>query len=468
MDAEEVFLNCSNLTLWQYRAIALTRGLTGAVGCIVSLAALVIVLLINNPMKNAWKDLLSRVYLTNILYTFLYSIVAIAAVNYSPSQESTWCAARGFLLHYTGTLVVVHYCALAFAIMLLVIVPDIVPMCKAANNKIVISPRIEKRLEVLLFLVLFFCPILNTWQPFLPQLPSYGNYGPLCWFRLELTGNCTTNTLDVRFLQAVPFAVLSFAYCVTFTISLITLFCRYYNFKHRAQTTGRSLTRVILTVLLLTVITFVMTAWFIVSALPSKSLSDVRSFSTWLENVTVTLAVTVGILVPVGIFVHFTVSKDMCLPIARELKHMCLHCRRARGLNIQQVNPPAEGDLREVGHHNPVAYSHFNPPADETTPLVDHRSHPTPTATPPQEMDHNSSRTETTCSNIFSHSPVTSTAHLLEVDHDNDLTPTVRSSSYLPVTTPRISISPPVVDQHIDPTDITCSNFSHSPVTTTT
>ena len=38
-----------------------------------------------------------------ILCTLLYSAVAIAAVNYShpPSQESAWCGALGFLLHYS-------------------------------------------------------------------------------------------------------------------------------------------------------------------------------------------------------------------------------------------------------------------------------------------------------------------------------------------------------------------------------
>ena len=104
MDAEEVFLSCSNLTLGQYKALVLTRGLVGAAGCVVSLGVLGIVLLTSKT--KAWENLTKRIYLTNILYTLLYCIVAIAAVNYShpPSQESAWCEAMGFLLHYTGTL----------------------------------------------------------------------------------------------------------------------------------------------------------------------------------------------------------------------------------------------------------------------------------------------------------------------------------------------------------------------------
>jgi len=186
MNAEEVFLSCSNLTMGQYRIIVLARGLTGAAGCVVSLAVLGIVLF--TTRKKAWENLPKRIYLTNVLYTLLYSVVAIAAVNYShpPSQESTWCEAMGFLLHYTGTLVIVHYSALALTVLFQVIVP-VYQATRKKHDNIHSSGNAKRWWEVILFLILFFCPLLNTWEPFLPQLPSYGNYGPLCWFRLELT-----------------------------------------------------------------------------------------------------------------------------------------------------------------------------------------------------------------------------------------------------------------------------------------
>ena len=123
MDASELFLSCNNLTLEQYRTIVLSRALTGAGGCVISIAVLVILLL--TTKRKAWENLTKRVYLAIILYTLLYSIVAIAAVNYShpPSQESTWCEAMGFILQYSGTLVIVHYLALAITIMFQVILP---------------------------------------------------------------------------------------------------------------------------------------------------------------------------------------------------------------------------------------------------------------------------------------------------------------------------------------------------------
>ena len=128
MDARELFLNCNNLTQDQYETIVLSRALTGAAGCSVSLAILVIVLLATKPEKGLTK----RVYLVNIIYTTVYCIIAIVAVHYSDpsSQESGWCETMGFLLHYSGTLVVFHYGALATTIMLQVTIPVYQTVCR--------------------------------------------------------------------------------------------------------------------------------------------------------------------------------------------------------------------------------------------------------------------------------------------------------------------------------------------------
>ena len=362
MNAEEVFLNCSNLTLGQYRAVVIARGLTGAAGCVVSLGILVIVLLIaKKKEKSLETSLTERIYLATILCTLLYSAVAIAAVNYShpPSQESAWCGVLGFLLQYSGTLVVVHYCAVAFAITL----PIVRAVYKPARDRSdSVAPRKAIPREVFLYLILFLCPILNSWEPFLPQLPLYGNYGPLCWFRLELTENCTANTLDVRFLQAVPFAVLSFAYCVTFTISLFALCGRY--FQSCTTKPGCIICRFFPILVVLTVITFVLTAWFIVSAVPSKSLSDIRSFSTWLENVTATLAATIGVLVAVGVYIHFPT-------------HLCEHCWSA-GFQLARRQQPENTPLvrHSVGHsiNEPTFTTNFSPAHSTVTTTEPHPS----------------------------------------------------------------------------------------------
>ena len=397
MDAE-VFLSCSNLTLGQYRAIALTRGLTGAAGCVVSLAVLGIVLL--TIRKKAWENLPKRIYLAIVLYTLLFSIVAIAAVNYShpPSQESSWCAARGFFLHYSGTLLIVHYCALTFTLSFQVTVPVCQAVRKRRRDSIAIILRRSKLWEALLFLILFLCPILNSWEPFLPQLPSYGNYGPLCFFCLELTDNCTTNTSNALFLQTIPFAVVCFGYFgLSFTVLLAL--CRMYC-KFRTKTIGSRIIRVIPALVILTIMIFMFMMWLVLSTI---RFSKISSFSAWLGYVTVTLASTIGILVAVGVYVHFPMQS-------------CLHCRKdahqERGrIELQVIHPP------EVAHRNtpPVINPHLLP--------VNCHKYPTHTTC---NVPHSPVTTECMCTPLIAHPPE------LEVKNP---THTTCSISHEPITT---------------------------------
>ena len=205
MDDEDIFLFCSNMSLGQYRAVTLGRGLTGGAGCLISLTILVIVLLV--AKKKAWENLYKRIYFALIPYTFLYSTASIAAVNYNrpPSGESKWCEVRGFFLHHFGTLVFVHFCVRAIAVLLHITISLKLAPCKAIKDKL--SPICCGKTEALLFLILFLLPLPDTSAPFSPQLPSYGNFGPLCWFRLELTENCTVSTFDISFIHMVPFAI---------------------------------------------------------------------------------------------------------------------------------------------------------------------------------------------------------------------------------------------------------------------
>ena len=357
--SKNVFLSCSNLTLGQYRRLVLARALTGAAGCVVSIAVLVIILLATK--KKAWENLSKRVYIAIIFYNMLYSAVAIAAVNYSrpPSHESAWCRAMGFLLHYTGTLAVVHYGALAFAITFQVTLPVYQIVMKKSGA---IIPWKAKLWEVILFLVLFLCPLLITWEPFLPQLSPYGNYGPLCWFSLELTDNCSTNMSDETFLQAVPYAVLCLAYLVTIIISLMTLSALYCKF--RTTTVGSRIIRVIPTVVFLTVIALVMTACFTVLAVPSISHGEIQSFSAWLVNVSVTLGPASGVLVAVGVYVHFPAH------LCRRSSHLGTRQLQSRISERQTIRPS------EIDHYNVPSYTvskiaHETVTATESSRLID-------------------------------------------------------------------------------------------------
>ena len=384
MDAGEVFLSCNNLTLEQYRTIVLSRALTGAGGCAVSIAVLVIVLL--TTKRKAWENLAKRVYLANILYTLLYSIASIAAVNYShpPSQESAWCEAMGFILQYSGTLVIVHYLALALTVVLQVTLP----VCQAVRKRKDSFRKANlKCAEVFLFLMLFLCPLMNSWEPFLPQSPSYGNYGPVCWFRLELTDNCTYNTLNEHFLQAIPFAI--------FTVFLIL--CGMYC-KFRTTTIGGRIVRVIPTTIVLVMLLIAVMAMYIISAVHSNRFG---SFSAWITNVTVITAAAIAMLMVVGMYIHFPT-------------HLCEQCGRTSCLSTGQNEQ--NQSVHPAEYNNPTQLSVNNPHSTattETTPLIMHAP----------KVGHRNERSHTTYS--VAHSPVTTeTAPLIscppKAGHHND------------------------------------------------
>ena len=461
MDAGEVFLSCNNLTLEQYRTIVLSRALTGAGGCAVSIAVLGIILL-----RRAWENLTKRIYVANVLYSLLYCSVAIAAVNYShpPSQESAWCEAMGFLLHYSGTLVIVHFCAFP----LIVVFQVTLPVFQAVrHNKKPCNPRRTKLREVFLYLILFLCPLLNSWEPFLLQIPSYGNYGPLCWFRLELTNNCTSNTFNERFLETIPNAVLCFGnFVLTFTILLIL--CGMYC-KFRTKKSGSRIIRIIPTVAILTVLILVVMLWFLMSAIRSEGFRKIGSFSAWLKNITVTTATTIGTLLAVGMYVHFPT-------------HLCKQRRRAevvRRAPHQQL--PSAGHNEGIEQQSAHPTEHNSPPESSFNNLhspVTTAHKPAPLMSYPPDVDHcyDSRPSHTKYSNP--HSPVTIDResvplilHHPKVDHRYDPSDPKYDIPHSSVTADRktASLVPhlPCVEHHYSPSDTMFSNL-HSPVSTET
>ena len=351
MDAGELFLYCNNLTLEQYRTIVLSRALTGAGGCAVSIVVLVIILL--TTKRKAWENLTKRIYLAIIVNNFLYSIASIAAVNYShpPSQESTWCEAMGFILQYSGTLLVVQYLAITLTVVFQVTLPVYQAVRK---RKYGFRKANLKCAEVFLFLILFLCPLLNSWEPFLPQLPSYGNYGPLCWFSLELTDNCTYNTLNELYLQSVPVAVVCFG-CSVLTFTVLLMLCGMYC-KFRMTTIGGRIIKVIPTAVVLVILPLVIMVWFIRLAVYSDGFG---SFSAWLRNVTGIRAANFVLLTATGIYVYFPT-------------HMCEQCRRSPYLSTEQSElqpllPPKCNISTQTRFSNP-----HSTVTTETTPLITH------------------------------------------------------------------------------------------------
>ena len=357
MDPQNLFLYCNNMTLGQYRALTLARALTGAAGCIVSLTVLGIIVL--TTRRKAWENISKRLYFAAIFYVLFYSIMAIAAVNYShpPSQQSRWCEALAYLLQYSGTLVVVQYLACVIAVMLQVTVP-VYQAVRKGNDRMCISPRKAKLGEALLFLILFLSPLLNTWEPFLPQFAPYGNYGPLCWIRLELTDNCTTNAqfnINALYLQTIPFAIVAFICSVLASMTLVTL-CGMYC-KFRMRTTG---TRISIFIPPMAILIFVMFLSGVYFTTISAIYKNIKSFSSWLSDVTVTLSVAIGSLVIIGVYVHFPMK-------------LCLYPKNSPSTQSSIQNPTIGTTSRasqSIFSHTVAYLAHETVTTTEASPLI--------------------------------------------------------------------------------------------------
>ena len=293
----ELFLRCNNLTLDQYKLIALSRGLTGAVGFAVSLVVLVVILLA--ARSKAWDTLPKRLLLVAILYTAAFSVILATSVHYSrpPAHESAWCEAMGFILQYSESLVIVSCLVLVTALALQVVMP----VYPALQTQVERTCRSKKLWEVILFLGCFLFPVLITWEPFIAPFASYGNYGPLCWFRLEINENCTYKnkvSLNEYFLWTLPFAIMSFLLWALASIITIMLCCMYCKF-HKTRMGGR-IKKAIGHALFLTVASFVCVAWIFVETFEPN-----RNFSSWTVNVTITPINEAGIVILVALYIYF-------------------------------------------------------------------------------------------------------------------------------------------------------------------
>ena len=159
---------------------------------------------------------------------------------------------------------------------------------------------------MILFLGSFFFPVLITIEPYIFPIDPYGNYGPICWFRLEINENCTFRHIalldkDEQFLWTLPFTVMSFLLCTLIFSITVVLCCLYCNF--RKTKTGSRILKGIRQTVALTIAAFVFVAWF--TQFLFQNIKQSKSFSSWTQNVTITPMTVTGILVLVALYIHF-------------------------------------------------------------------------------------------------------------------------------------------------------------------
>ena len=367
----ELFLRCNNLTLDKYKLITLSRGLTGAVGFAVSLVVLVVILLA--ARRRAWDTLPKRLFFVTILYTAAYCAAAAAGVHYTrpPSQKSKWCEAMGFLVFYSGALVIVSYLVSLTALVWQVIVP-VFPVLGTQLER---TCRSRKLWEVILCLGCFFFPVLVTVEPFVPafHLDPYGNYGPICWFHLKIDENCTyPNSKSLyntqRYLWTLPFTIMSSLLWILTLIIAVMLCFMYCNFNKTR--TGANITKAIRQAVILTVATLVCVAWFIQFFLQSVKQSE--SFSSWIENVTITPVAVTLIVILVALYIHFPL----------QLLHNCCKRIMPRRVELQPETRvtdrhtvrSSQWDHKNVPSVTVTHIRHETVTASETSQLINEQS----------------------------------------------------------------------------------------------
>ena len=258
-----------------FRAVILWRALTSGAALGITLAVLMAILLAHR--SKAWENLPKRVFLGVTLSTGAYFLSALVGVDYTHQylrgRHRAVCQGLGYLLNYTGALVVVFYSAWVFVLLFHTTLPvlcTVLPHCdRLIESKLKKTGLKIKRMgEVLLFLFLFACPaFLNTWEPFMSQVTS-------------------------------PFLL-----CITIA------WCGLY-IKFHSSLVGNRIAKVIPIIILLLIVASLTTVVLLTSALliiNSKRTHQHQSMSLWITDAAENITITTIFLIIVAFFQHFPV-----------------------------------------------------------------------------------------------------------------------------------------------------------------
>ena len=319
-DNDTMLFNCL-----RFGAVVLWRALTSGVALSITLAVLVIILLAHR--RKAWGNFPKRMFLGIILSTGAHFLASLVGVDYSyqylKGRYKTVCRGLGYLQHYTATLTPVFYSVWVWAHLfhstlpvLYAILPQYNLGTRLKSKLDNISLRMKRVTEIVLFIFLSVSPaFLNTWEPFLSHVTSYGSYGPWCWFELPLPTNvsrtnCSNDTewpkASSLYSASLPYAVAMFV-CSSFMVGMIIVWCGLY-FKFRKSAIGNNIAKVFPTILLLPFATIVVAVTLTVST----AMHGHHSFTHWITAAVENTILSTALLVVATFFEHFPVLICVC------------------------------------------------------------------------------------------------------------------------------------------------------------
>ena len=232
------FKNCSNFTD-EPRVIALVRGVSAAVCCVVLsivLVALVILAALPKSRKRLCGTVIKRLTFGIIAVSVAYQLnFALHLVHYY-YQVNGYCQANGFFNQYFGAVQLLFMLEIS-VILFFKISGKVIPSWRSLYNlgkaiknlkeamKDIFTCRGCKisKLEVLNLALIIVLPLVIDWIPFATN--SYGLYGTWCWIAI-LDPDCSIHMAGLWeqiWLWNVPFGAVAFLTLVLFIASLCVL-----------------------------------------------------------------------------------------------------------------------------------------------------------------------------------------------------------------------------------------------------
>ena len=192
--------NCSGFTQEQFTVIALAKGITAAIGCIVLFTVLVVltVLTMFTQLRarlcgTVIKRLILELTGVNVAYQL---IIALHLVHYYHPQDRSFCEVDGFFNQYFAS--VQLFLTLEICLVLFIKVLNETTSRrfineyyrKAEQSTSTCCSRKINRPEVVLVATIIILPLLFNWIPF--TTGSYGPYRTWCWIRI-LETDCSVH-----------------------------------------------------------------------------------------------------------------------------------------------------------------------------------------------------------------------------------------------------------------------------------
>ena len=184
-DSQVPYINCTNMTVSQFRGLSLARGVTAMICCLFCVVTLVLICI-----KKRWGTTYERLFLYLTIATVVYLAVLSMHMEhyYHYFKEDTVCHVVGFLDQSSGLVQLLFTLEVALFLLYQTLLAKRLKQCIARSKKWYKDLNCKFHPETFLFTFSLIFPFAVAVIPF--YLTPYGEAGPWCWIR-ALQHGCT-------------------------------------------------------------------------------------------------------------------------------------------------------------------------------------------------------------------------------------------------------------------------------------